>query len=115
MSHSTSMVTALCVAGAVCRHSTLYLVATSNKHRVKSRHEHLVLESLKLMDKALRHKPGSPAGALVAATVDPVDVVRGLTAAVSLKMTKVRNLPCMHCFSPSLDPLRYQRTDKAPD
>lgn len=76
----------------MCRHSTQYLVAASHKQRVKSRHEHLVLESLKLMDKALRHKPGSPTCSAAAAAVDPVDVVRGLQAAVSLTMTKVCRL-----------------------
>jgi hypothetical protein len=80
------------LAGAVCSHSSQYLVATSHKQRVKSRHEHLVLESLKLLDKALRHKPTSKAAAVVAGAVDFEEVTRGLTAAVSLKMTKVRML-----------------------
>ena len=77
-------------SGAVCRHSSQYLVATSQKQRVKSRHEHLVLESVKLLDKALRHKPASKAVAVVAAAIDFKEVTRGLTAAVALKMTKVR-------------------------
>ena len=85
----------------MCRHSSQYLVATSQKQRVKSRHEHLVLESLKLLDKALRHKPASKAAAVVAAAVDFEEVTRGLTAAVSLKMTKVRPLVASWLFASS--------------
>jgi len=64
------------------------LVAASAAASLTGRSEFLAIEAAKLSAVALRRKPGSPTAAAVAGTLQPAAVLRGLTAALGLRLAK---------------------------